>query len=436
MTYVPMPVETFGGLDLTSDSLDVGAGKAVAMNNLDIRPGYLATRPGVSNVTAAQAIAPESLVYFDGFIVARTNTTVTTPFNVSTGTAGTTVAAAPQHPNSWAVFDGRLYLSDGAALRYFNGTAWTTVGGVTGGGIIAITPWDTRMIGGQIGSPTVSFSKAGDPTTWDASDFQDIDHDGSGVTGIVSWRDYSFVFSGDRFFVFYGTDIDTDGGAIFNYRAVRSGHGIFLPGSACAGEEGVYFADGTGVYVTSGDTPTCVSRSLEGAIRAGTIFLDGAKLSYFNRRLYVATISGSAYVYDPQIDTWVQWDAFPQFASGGVAVPGVLYSVDTAAKKIIKFGTTPGAVTWSYTSGQYDLSIPDRKVIRETEVWGNGTTTLQMAVDAGSFDTGGTVAPASLASAVQRIARRGTYFQHKFSGTGAMTLNSMVHRVRDQEDPR
>lgn len=481
MATQPFPVNRFGGLNLVQDPTEVGAEGAVAMSNADLdrlgrvrgRYGYI-TR-GISRATNIGPMAFFKELGGAEHIVAVTNTGVTTSqLEAGTGTSLSTVATVPTSNNGFVRFGSpaatQLFMGDqSATIQILTGTAWTSAAIGFAAEHLAVTPNSNRLV--VAAGSTVAFSDAGAPTTFGVNNYVQLHPgDGESITALVAWRDYVIAFKRSKFFVFTNESTSATGNPVFNYRAVVAGHGCVKSGAAVAGEEGVYFADRTGVYVTTGDTPRYVSRPLEPWLQAGTftglpsislgMALSGSMtvLVYYERRLYVTdTFNGTTLVYDPVLDAWMVWSltatgmcAIPKAGTLTSASPGLYFGESATSKlSVMSFdsevtdrGDTPTngtAVSWSWSSGAYDLSGANRvSITLESSVSGTGTVTLKVANDLGSFDTGSALtlgtSPAFL-QAWQQIDREGTYWQHQLSGTGQSVVNKLVHYVSFVKPP-
>lgn len=458
MPLSPFVVDRFSGLNVYEDPQEIGAASAVDLLNVDLdKRGRVRSRDGSSALTAAAANRQAGMSYFTSGVggleqIVAVESSTLTPYTLSDGSAvGSTQAVlAPPTNLGFARFgdtsNQRLYVAGGALYRW-TGAAWSTIGSVPiSPKFAAVTPNDNRLA--ITDGTTIHFSDAGAPETFGANNFVTLwPGDGEGIMGLVRWRDYLFAFKRTKFAVFTGTGTDADGEPVFNYRSVDGGRGAYAEGQAVAGEEGVYFVDATGVYVTAGDTPRYISRALEPWLRSGSsgslpsFSLTTAVLAYHDRRLYVMypnTTSSTTLVYDPALDSWMVWQ---MGAVGGCSVPVSsqyrgLYFGEYTSKKIAKVDASVAtdlgsAFSWSYTSGAYDVSGNNRVAVSlESALWGTGSVTLKVANDHGSFDTGSAVSlgtSPAVAQTFQQVDREGTYWQHKLSGTTAATVHRLAH---------
>lgn len=461
MATQPFVVDKFGGLDLYNDPQELGPSTAVDLLNVDLdQRGRVRARDGSSALTSAAANNQNLAMgyYFNATgpveqVIVLEGVNTVKPYALSTGAAGTTQAATPTSNNAFARFgdpaNTRLYMAASTLYRY-DGAAWTAIGAAPiNPSLAAVTANDNRLVISD--GDKISFSDAGAPETFGANNFVRLwPGDGETVKALVRWRDYLFAFKQSKFAVFTGTSIDGSGNPVFNYRSVDASRGVYGNGMAVAGEEGVYFADSAGIYLTTGDKPVYISRPIEPWLRAGSFgslpsfsLATVASLVYHDRRLYVTypnNASSATLVYDPQLDSWTVW----QFgAITMVSVPATsayrgLYFGEYTSKKVAKIDSSVAtdlgsAFNWSWTSAPYDLGHPSQvKITLESRLWGLGTVTMKVANDYSSFDTGSALTlgtTPTVTDAWQQIDREGTLWQHKLSGAGAATVSRLAHYV-------
>lgn len=460
MAESPFVIDKFAGLNLFDDPQEVGPSTAIDLLNVDLdQRGRVRNRDGSTALTAAAANPHTQSLHATTAgaaeeIISRVSNTLT-PYNLSTGVVGVTqVIAGPTSNNSFTnigIPGGvRTYIAAGTLYRY-SAAGFLAIGAAPiSPTLVASTANDNRLVISD-GTDKLSFSDAGDPETFGANNFVRLwPGDGETMTGLVRWRDLLFAFKQTRFAVFTGTSVDSSGNPVFNYRAVDAGRGAYAAGMAVAGEEGVYFADSTGVYLTAGDTPRYISGPLEPWLKAGSFgslpafsLTGGVTLVYHERRLYVTytnNASSATLVYDPVMDAWFVWQL------GAVSIASVprtyvgrgLYFGEFTSKKIAKIDTSVAtdqgsAVSWSWTSAPYDLGYPGQvKITMESRVWGLGSVTVRVANDYGAFDTGSALTlgtSPTVADAWQQIDREGTLWQHKLSGSSAATVSRLEHMI-------
>lgn len=426
MPYTPVTVERFAGLNLAADPSEVG-NSAVDLVNVDFSSvGELQTRPGYASVKSYTMTAqPGALTAYETtaglkqLIVGWTNGATNT-YEAIASTGGAAVASTTAIANSTmnAVRFGTptaeyLYWGNGTdSIWRWDGAAFSKPAGMPVTLFVAKTTPSNRLVAAftSAGSSRVSFSNAGAPETWSASDFVDVaPGDGSAISGVASYQSYLFVFKRNRFFVFYGESTDTTGNAIFNYRTV-DGFGSIVP--PVVGDEGVYFYDGRTVWLTNGGTPTRISAPVEPFLR-GAVAVNGStvttslnfatRLLYSNGRLYVAPTCTSSHfplVYDPKTGQWSFYSMnLSRLATVSISGSDVQYTffMDTGGVKRLDEALTTDAgsgITWLYQTGFSDFGTPDVKKLRQVRLWGYG------AVSTGVFEDYGTSDPLSRTATV------------------------------------
>jgi hypothetical protein len=477
LSYLPVAVDEFGGLNVIDDPQEIGLSQATALLNIDFsQPGRVRTRDGWALLsTSAAANAIQGLAYYKTsgteYIVVADGATIY-PFDLSTGAVGTTEIAASfaGGNNGFARFgtpaSSRLYAASGG-LHRFEISSWTTVASPTPfTTYVAVTANDNRLaiaantvVASGVDGERVWFSDVGDPETFGANNYVRLwPGDGEPITALARWRDKLFAFKQSKFAVFTGTSTLSDGTPVFNYYAVDAGQGA-NPGAVVAGDDGLYFANNSGVYVTAGGPPTYISRPLEPWIRAGSftglpsLSMANLTLAYYARQLFVTDRTNqTTLVFDTVRKTWSVWQlsATAAFAVPASSSSGGLYFGASSSKKVARFSSAStadngSAISWSYTTGYSDIGgyfrgaqvkAAERKTLRMTDIYGSGTLTHQVlalngrpndVADAGGSVTLGT-APA-VARGRRRRATRGTYFAHKLSGSGVASVSKLTHWV-------
>lgn len=475
MATTPVTFNTFGGLDVKSDPIDVGATRALALNNVDLLvPGQLPTRPGWarwSQSHTATAVNIERILWAPGmgssptthdYVLAYGNTSL-----YRLDEAGNVSGAATVNAGMWAWTKfgtdtaSRVYMASGNGLQYADSslTITTVSSAVTARFFfLAVSPVSNRIVGaGDSNASTyahrVSFSDPGQHNVDHASRFVDLHPgDGEGITGMATWRDYLFVFKRTRHYIFFGEGTDSSGQPIFNYRTVHNyGHvsRVFAQDEILSAPEGVYFVDTDGIYLTNGDGPRRVSAALDPYFQDTASRLQITKaVAYADRRLFVAS-SGSTYVYYPASDQWSIWD-IPLAAMTYVDTPaspsasGYLLFVRSSSdlthiQKVTGSTDNGSAIAWSWKSGKYDLGYPGQvKVILESEVTGSGTVTMKLATwdapssSSGTLDAGQSITLGTAPDTAQgwrTLDVEGRLVQHELSGSGPATVNRITHHV-------
>jgi hypothetical protein len=447
----PHPVNgAFPGLNLATDPLELGFAGAIDMSNVEPdRPGTpLRKRRGWARLTTTLGTnLYTGLGENTTHIVAGAGTRVEA-INKSTGAVtSSTTLSAPTFPFRFQRYGSAVYFTNGVdQVQKCSGSTFTAPAGlaaITARPLIAMQPVDNRLV--TTLDTTLYFSAPNDPEDFSGADSVTVD--GNIITEICAWDNSLYVFIADRFYVFYGNSTDSTGGTVFNYRTVNTGIGV--PGNpervrAVATPEGVYFAGPDGIYLTSGGPPVKVTQDL------GPLFdNDGTVPSYYTGD--EDSVSAMAYAggvlfclydtdrvlaYHLESRQWFQWssDAVDLLAGEDDR----LYFPQGSVKHIGYFHpelTTDNgtAIAWYYQSGFDDLGQPVEKVVRDLELWGTGSVTLQIATDHDAVDTGSalTLGVTTSDTARQRTARRGTFFSYRLSGSGSGTVNRLVFHPRD-----
>lgn len=465
----PINVETFGGLNLRDDPQEVGPNAAIDMSNVEIdRQGRLRTRDGIVSFATTAAGTISRVDVGGEYLFTYRGGTVDAIDGLGNVTAlGTADTGSFAHLGTPTA---TYFFFRGSPMKRWNLT--TFVNSVGTPVHIAVSPWDNRLVQANFGaaadSPTgangsqstVFFSDAGAPETFGANNYIHLQPgDGEAIEGMVSYGDFLFVFKPNNMFVFYGVSTSSTGTPVFNYRRVSLPSPLRAYTSndhqIAVGPYGVYFAAYDGIYRTTGGAPVRISGPIEGVFTANETdsSLSAAsdssiELGVGGNRLFVQytpAVGGynNTLVFDEDTDQWSLW----HLPSGKGCVPvGWIndfssYAYFTAgSNKIYKF--TPGTATDDgaamaayYQSGWYDLGTPDRKVIRESMLWGSGSPTLSVFKDRGSSDTLATAVTLGTSPAVaagrQRVARRARLFSHKLSSSsGAWAVNRVTHYLR------
>lgn len=475
MSLRPVVIEDFPGLDLRSDPEQSGC---IDASNVSFQgDGLIATRPGYANLTSS---APAEIATVLGDANSRVLARRPSDGKIRAyDSAGAEVAVSgdTSGTSNFVRFGGtseRIYYGfglTGANITRFRpaSDAFTNVTTTPSGGWLAITPNDNRLAIGN--AHTVYFSEPGDPETFGVTDFVDVDPgDGEQIMGMCSWRDLLFVFKRSKFFVFYGTSVDSTGGAVFNFRAVRSRTGIATQngGSVVAGPDGVYFVSRDGIYRTSGGEPERISKALDPLFGRGPLpavgvpasrltFTAGtyanAQIAWHDERLFVpvrvnsGTTPNLMLVWHAPSNKWASWSVS---TTALVSLPNgdwfdrQLVACPIGGTHIVTFGAAEtnttdsgSAIVSSYQSGFMDMGAPGvEKTIRETELTGVGTPSFAWARDFTSAETGTAVtlgtSPATRRGR-QRRAYRGSVLSWRLtSASGFWQVNRVVPFMRDQ----
>lgn len=462
MPYRPVLFAGFGGgLNLRDQPDVVDPAQAIDILNVTLtEKGALRLRDGFDNHTSSELTNRARTVFpyqeSDGTsqILAGCGTRLE-----AVSTAGAVVASATGLTDAaWkfvrfaAPGSELAYAGNGTdTLRKWDGSAWSaptaTVDG-TGGlampkaGLLAIMPTSNRLVAAgyatTTGGPnaaastpsTVFFSNQGAPEAWQVTStppttyqntIQITPGDGEKITAMIAWRDLVFIFKETKFAVLYGETIQANGGPVFNYRLVDSGVGCVGSDAVCAGRDGVYFLDRTGVYRTAGGPPEQVSDLIDpfftGRISAyyqGGVFNHAqaalASLCWHEEKLYASvpvgagTANSRVLVFDPRYGWWSLYDipaaGLCSWKPGG-GQPALFFSYASGLKHIGKhssaYTTDDGAaIDARWQSGWFDFGDPDVKALRELKLWGSGGLYVGMAVD---YQAGATLDAVSLPAA-------------------------------------
>lgn len=486
MTLTPYPLEGFGGINLSVDPVELGFNGAIDALNIDLdRLGRVRSRDGYDEFIATKS--PTTMTPFyktDGtrqLLIGIGGTTGVEVYN----TAGTLVTShgftaaskAPGFARAGTPGSEKVYISNGEDdLVSWDGTAFATIApAVLAGRYLAVHPADGRLASAVIVNPLAFPSRvhfSNQPTTsapsavetFGADDYVELAAgDGEVIKGMVAWQNDLYVFKGSKFFVFYGqSEGRADDGSVitnFNYRTVDTGIGAVSDTAICAGRDGVYFLDKTGLYRTTGGPPTLLSFPVDpifsgrrpaayGGGVADPARLDNfASVFFFDDRVYVAfTGTGAStnnytLVYDPRLDSWTLYDLkarmFSSFAITGTDSPELLFRHSSGG--IMRYGpaytTDDGvAIPTRYQTGFSDFGSPVReKTIRETEVVGTGTVSVDWT---NRFDSVASGQNVTLGSSVperklQRRAEVGELLSLYLSGSSPYVVHRIVPMLRE-----
>lgn len=482
----PVTVQRFPGLDLRDDPAEAGA---IGMFNVDLdRLGRVRSRYGFAqfDLTAvggthvdligvsgdrlyAASVGVASSTVVDKYDSAGTKTNIGT---TGGGTVVTQDLVSLGTPTSTLIFLSGI----GSTMQKVSGGALASSVGKPG--FLAVTPWDNRLVQGAFSaaadSPTgangslhtVAFSDAGAPETYGANNYVHLrPGDNEQILGMVTWRDYVFVFKQTAMFVFYGTSTDGTGNPIFNYRRIDLPHLYSgVPATVpirivAANRHGVFFAARDGIYRTTGDTPVKISGPIDTIYRqaAGDFNLvDLVSLSATDSRLFVNYTADVAdhvtLVYDCEFDIWMAWGLDPSGAVKQIVQaplltsagePHALWFIDVSSPthimKMSSAATTDNGsnIASYYQSGWSDFGSPYDKRLTDLALWGTGTPTVSIFTDRGSTDANAAAVTLGTSPAVARGVRRtgtnGRQFSWKVSSTsGAWLVSSLEAYLADE----
>lgn len=318
MTYVPVDIPGFGGLDLRDP--EDATGSPDLLNVYSPRPGVLSNRPGLSasgstnlgtsptgvvQFTHAGVNPPIFVVGYDGDLraykgispFAAMSASYTTPLNNIWSFANIGGYVWCTGVNYTSFYDGTVTYADRMYRASLTGNRFGTITAVTfsqptistkASGessfitgrnapyatCVAVQPIDNRLavqalgawgVAGAASDSTVVFSQPDAPHQFDETDYVTLDaDDGERITAMAAYGDYLFVFKRTKVFVFYGNSTDSTGGAVFNYRTFRGldDGGEIFPGQVVVADDGLYFINKRGVWFTNGQRPVLASEKI------------------------------------------------------------------------------------------------------------------------------------------------------------------------------
>ena len=490
MSYVPVDVPAFGGLDLR-DPEDASGSPDLLNVRFNKQSGVLDRRPGATLIGSLDHYYPTSMYNSEAtgkLFVAGSSTNLSGSNIRAENYAGTSAAVTTSYGAlacPWSIVDGpsasgpATYFSNGTdyIVRYLSGTLTTldnecstkaagassfssysraapkaralcvqspdkrlvAAGTATGGGPNGVTSYDTR----------VWFSQPDDAEKWDETDYVDLGYDGQKITAAVSWGNQVFVFKKTKMFVFYGNSTDADGGTVFNYRTVDNafpGNDTEIyQGQVCVAPDGLYVWTSQGVFFTSGGPPRLVSDPIQrmftstvtdyspstlgvASLGGGT----GASL-YHKGTLYWTGVGASGgYWYTLTDGQWSRWTAT---GLGLVSNSNTLYTAGlTGIYSLSDSVTTVNGTAFSsyYVSPYSAFGSPGvEKTVRQTELHGSGTVDLSWGKDLQSHGYAKSVTMLN-GRGLDRTAIRGESLSWKVSGTGAWSLNRVIPFLREQ----
>lgn len=508
MPLTPIPYPGFGqGLDLQSQ-VDVVSPEAAidCLNVTFTQKGAVESRAGYGLFTAVAGTNKyDSMIPY--YTTSGTRQLVVGAGNRLEGlsSAGAVVAsstAPTANPHFFTRFGGPtaevVYAANGAdALRQWNGSAWSTpawTGTSPTGKFVAVTPWDNRLVCARYATGTAGVNQSsvrfsdnvttGAPLNFGANNYVDLTPgDGEPIMGMIAWRGYLFVFKQSKFFRFSSTTTDSTGNPVFNYDTVDTGIGMCSSLALCAGRDGVYFMDDTGIYRTTGGPPVDVSEKIAPFFTGGTsdFFLTSTlnrgaltqpAMAWHNQQVFVSVPTGTSstndrvFVFDTTYGWWTVYDlpaqALASFEiSAGIAE--LVFALSTGTKDIGRhsssYTTDNGtAITSRWNSGWYDFKDTAVKSVRELKAWGKGTAIVGVNKDF-TVAAGGTVCQFASGlptwggstwggttwssgeslnvKQVRGIAKRGTVFSLAVASSAgsAWSLNRLTTHIRSKRTP-
>lgn len=360
-------------------------------------------------------------------------------------------------------------------LKRWDGSSWSSIANTPQAGALCVTPSSNRVVAarfkGTTGGPAggagssnpsrVYFSDPGAPETWTTTNYLDLDPgDGEMIQAAITWREYVFVFKETKFYVFTGESTDADGNPVFNYRKIDTGVGMCGPRAVAVNENGVYFGNSEGMYVTTGEAPVKLSAKVD------PIFYESESPAYFTLdamdHAYASRMALGAWrdmvllsypssstlshtlVHDTQDEWWSLWlpfnglGCFSTYRVSGVETLVAGGGANGNNKKVLLMDGTAtndyGTEITSYWRSAFtDLDSPNIKRVRQMKLWGSGVIGLKPSLDfkispgnATTLDFSGT--GYLLNPTLYRVSMRGTVFSVQF-GNSTLDQEWAVHRM-------
>ncbi len=419
------------GLNLRDKSDTVSDAEAIdALNVVFTRAGAVSQRDGFGVLTsAALNNQPDSMIDYTNsgtrYLVvgngSRLDSLSTT--GVSQGNAAPTAS-----PHYFARYGApgteQLYIANGTdQVRLLDGTTYsipdfeldddsTDVALVAN--YLAVDATSNRLVAADLtgsnftnanDSSTVRWSEVGEPRLWAQTNFNRLSPgDGENIMGVVSWRELIIVFKETKFFVFYGTSIDSTGAPVFDYRVVDGGIGLASSRAVSVAKDGVYFLDRKGVYRTRGAEAEYMSTEVEPIFRGGTsAFFQGGELLHsqitncvmhvHEERVHLAYTSTSTtnnymLVYDTRYGWWSLFD-IPASSMASFRPADnfeLVFGYSAGANDVGRYSSLYTAdasanIASRWQSGWNNYGQPSQKTVRETQVTGEGKIDVGTAVD-------------------------------------------------------
>lgn len=493
--YTPETLSGFWGLNLRAAPGTVAPNEALDLQNVEFTDlGAVKSRDGYANFTASALTSrAESLALHPrasgSHLLAGCGTRLEA-IDASGGvvasltglTTGTWDFARFGTPNSEISYAGQ----GNQTLRSWNGTAWATVANTPQAGALAVFPASNRLVAARFntttGGPTggagtsspshIYFSDAGDATTWDVDNFDQLTPgDGEKIQAVIAWREFLFAFKETKFFVYHGEDQSATGTPIFRNTPIDTGVGTTNPKSVVAHETGVYFLDKRGLYRTTGGEPEYLSSAVEPIFFGDTSgFWNGSQrvmsnvgesLAIWQDKVYVSYNTNAAnrmLVYHIKGGWWSFYtiEAADMLSTDlfSSEFPVLLFSSALTADRNIYshprdllIGTQPivstdngTAITSRWRGGFDDFGTPDVKTIRETKVLGSGSPSLATSSDfllaTGTADAVDLVSIThDLETRLVRRSHRARAFSVSLSGTNPWAVQALTRHVRDLRVP-
>ena len=253
-------------------------------------------------------------------------------------------AAAREEFKAGAALNDAFYMSslDTTVLPLkFDGTNWTQFADTTPNGsgnefpiVRFLLSKHERMFG--FSSPglhsRIWFSDPGQPETWQANSWIDVDpDDGSEIQGVASFGDGILIFKDRSIYLLSGTDENS-----FTLYPVDTSVGTMCPKTVVSGANKVFWLDPfQGVYVFDGANVTPISDPIREYLLANinnnSPYIARHSAFFYKDKYYLSvcwngsvdtTTPTRTFVYDTRLKAWTEWSV--GFASA-VVVDGVAY---------------------------------------------------------------------------------------------------------------
>ena len=494
MAYAAYTLNDFsGGLNLKAKADEVAENESVYAVNVMFTEGSVKQRPGISELTSsALTNGPNTLHPFytssgTTQLLAGCGTrleAVNTSGAVVASLTGLTSTGSPWFWDFCRIGTASgeyAYAGNGEnVLKRWDGSAWSSIANTPQGGALCVTPSSNRLVvtrfKGTSGGPSASasnpsrvfFSDLGAPEAYTlnaagAYNFIDLDPgDGEMIQAAITWREYVFVFKETKFYVFTGESTNAAGDPVFNYRKIDTGVGLAASRAVVAGEQGVYFADQGGIFLTTGEAPTKISEKVDPvfygnqdqfAYFSANDTADWTQAAQMTMGLwqdllivgYRSNGSNNQLVYHTEDGWWSLWNigstvstGFATFRRAGIEE---LVFANTGKKIVYMDGTDTddvgSTIGAAWRSGYMDFGVVERKRLRQIRLWGSGDPKVGVTVDYVKATTTadlatidlGTDAADLLNPGIYRTSKRGTVFSlylYKGSGTAAWSVHRAI----------
>jgi hypothetical protein len=490
-----LPAHAYGGLLLDRAPDRVGLDGAIDISNVALdRPGIVPSRHGYEDMATVSTSYPVSILPFQNgsdryVIIGQSNNDLRVYDAAGSEEDSSNAPTSSEHsfvaygsPAGPAVYAAN---GDDQVRKYTVAAGFSTPAGLSGqtGKYLAVDANSNRLVVARESGTTagnndssVNFSDAGDPETFTATNFVDLDPgDGEPITGVASYQDFVMVFKSQKFYVFYGEGTDQVGEPIFEYRKV-TGIGCDVDGAVAADHTGVYFLNlkHGGIFKTTGGPARPITDNVAQLFRRSGIpfFADGdeAVVGHGNTtyrlglsrgiiflgfglgpsdsrptRWLVGYLDRNAWTYwTPATGLWtspfVPWvdsDEMPGHLVG--------WRLDASTHRLVFMSEASEddrgtAIPWRYRSGLYGGGWAGREGrVVETRLWGTGSVTWKTSRNWEALGSGGSVtlgvSPAVDSAVARNTTRAGHLMSHELSGTGHAAVHALTHEMEGPRAP-